>query len=72
VVVGPEGSDASAIHRGASQQGSRGEESVLVPDVDAAVALLWEQLRPGDIVLVKASKVAALWRVADALLGAAE
>jgi UDP-N-acetylmuramoyl-tripeptide--D-alanyl-D-alanine ligase len=72
VVVGPEGSDATAIHRGASREGSRGEESVLVPDVDAAVALLREQLRPGDIVLVKASKVAALWRVADALLGAAE
>jgi len=41
----------------------------LVPDVDAAVALLRDELRPGDVVLVKASKVAALWRVADALLG---
>lgn len=40
----------------------------LVPDVDAAVTLLKEELRPGDVVLVKASKVAALWRVADALL----
>jgi UDP-N-acetylmuramoyl-tripeptide--D-alanyl-D-alanine ligase len=40
----------------------------LVPDVDAAVALLRAELRPGDVVLVKASKVAALWRVADALL----
>ena len=41
----------------------------LVPDVDAAVALLRAELRSGDVVLVKASKVAALWRVADALLG---
>jgi UDP-N-acetylmuramoyl-tripeptide--D-alanyl-D-alanine ligase len=40
----------------------------LVPDVDAAVTLLRAELRPGDVVLVKASKVAALWRIADALL----
>jgi UDP-N-acetylmuramoyl-tripeptide--D-alanyl-D-alanine ligase len=44
------------------------KEAVLVPDVDAAVALLRAELRPEDVVLVKASKVAALWRVADALL----
>jgi UDP-N-acetylmuramoyl-tripeptide--D-alanyl-D-alanine ligase len=44
-------------------------ESVLVPDVEAAVALLGAELRPGDVVLIKASKVEALWRVADALLG---
>jgi UDP-N-acetylmuramoyl-tripeptide--D-alanyl-D-alanine ligase len=46
-----------------------GEQSVLVPDVEAAVALLAAELRPGDVVLIKASKVEALWRVADALLG---
>jgi UDP-N-acetylmuramoyl-tripeptide--D-alanyl-D-alanine ligase len=40
----------------------------LVPDVDAAVALLRSELRSGDIVLVKASKVVGIWRVADALL----
>ncbi|MFL6143436.1 MAG: UDP-N-acetylmuramoyl-tripeptide--D-alanyl-D-alanine ligase [Labedaea sp.] len=44
------------------------KEAVLVPDVDAAVALLRAELRPEDVVLVKASKVAALWRVAEALL----
>jgi UDP-N-acetylmuramoyl-tripeptide--D-alanyl-D-alanine ligase len=49
-----------------------GENSVLVPDVDAAVALLRERLRPNDVVLTKASKVEALWRVADALTGDAE
>lgn len=65
VVVGEQ---AAAMHRGASHEGSWGEESVLVPDTDAAVALLREQLRPNDVVLVKASKVAELWRVADALL----
>jgi UDP-N-acetylmuramoyl-tripeptide--D-alanyl-D-alanine ligase len=65
VVVGEE---AAAMHRGAAHEGSWGDESVLVPDVEAAVALLHDQLQPKDVVLVKASKVAQLWRVADALL----
>ena len=64
------GEAARAIHQGASLEGSWGEESVLVPDVDAAVALLREQLRPGDVVLVKAAKAQRLWRVADALVAA--
>jgi UDP-N-acetylmuramoyl-tripeptide--D-alanyl-D-alanine ligase len=64
------GDQARGIHQGASLEGSWGEESVLVPDVDAAVALLRAELRPGDVVLTKASKVAALWRVAEALLDA--
>ncbi|GAA3389933.1 UDP-N-acetylmuramoyl-tripeptide--D-alanyl-D-alanine ligase [Cryptosporangium minutisporangium] len=65
VVVGPE---AGAIHAGAVLEGSWGEESVHVPDVDAAVRLLSEQLTPGDVVLVKASRSARLDRVVDALL----
>ncbi|PPK67533.1 UDP-N-acetylmuramoyl-tripeptide--D-alanyl-D-alanine ligase [Actinokineospora auranticolor] len=65
VVVGDQ---ARAMHQGASLEGSWGEESVLVPDVDAAVALVRAELAPGDLVLVKASKSAALWRVAEALL----
>ena len=65
VVVGEQ---AAPMHQGAYLEGSWGEESVLVPDVDAAIALLRDQVRPGDVVLVKASKVAGLWRVADALL----
>jgi UDP-N-acetylmuramoyl-tripeptide--D-alanyl-D-alanine ligase len=68
VVVGGEDSEAAPIHHGASHEGSWGEESVLVPDVEAAIRLLEEQLEPGDVVLVKASKVAALWRVAEALV----
>ncbi len=61
---------AGAIQHGARLEGTgKGEEPVLVPDVEAAVALLDTELRPGDVLLVKASKVAALWRVADALLG---
>ncbi len=62
------GEAARPIHQGASLEGSWGEESVLVPDVDAAVALLRDELRPGDVVLVKAAKAARLWRIADALL----
>ena len=65
VVVGPE---AGGIHAGAVLEGSWGEESVHVPDVDAAVRLLNERVAPGDVVLVKASRAARLDRVADALL----
>jgi UDP-N-acetylmuramoyl-tripeptide--D-alanyl-D-alanine ligase len=62
------GEAARPLHQGASLEGSWGEESVLVPDVDAALALLRDELRPGDVVLVKAAKAARLWRIADALL----
>ena len=65
VVVGP---DAGGIHAGAVLEGSWGDESVHVPDVDAAVALLRDELAPGDVVLVKASRSAGLERVAAALL----
>jgi UDP-N-acetylmuramoyl-tripeptide--D-alanyl-D-alanine ligase len=65
VVVGEE---AGGIHAGAVLEGSWGSESIHVPDADAAVALLREQLAPGDVVLVKASRSAGLERVAAALL----
>ncbi|MBW4720118.1 UDP-N-acetylmuramoyl-tripeptide--D-alanyl-D-alanine ligase [Saccharothrix obliqua] len=67
VVVGP---DARPMHQGAHLEGSWGEEAVLVPDVAAAVELLRDQVRPGDVVLVKASNSYGLWRVAEALLEA--
>jgi UDP-N-acetylmuramoyl-tripeptide--D-alanyl-D-alanine ligase len=56
------------MHHGATQEGSWGEESVLVPDTGAAIDLLQAEVRPGDVVLVKASNALGLWRVADALL----
>jgi UDP-N-acetylmuramoyl-tripeptide--D-alanyl-D-alanine ligase len=62
------GEAARPMHQGAHLEGSWGEESVLVPDVDAAVELLRDELKPGDVVLVKASKSEALWRVAEAIL----
>jgi UDP-N-acetylmuramoyl-tripeptide--D-alanyl-D-alanine ligase len=65
VVVGPA---AGALHAGAVLEGSWGSESVHVPDTDAAVQLLTNELEPGDVVLVKASRVAGLERVAAALL----
>ena len=65
VVVGPE---AGGIHAGAVLEGSWGDESVHVPDVDTAVELLRRELAPGDVVLVKASRSAGLERVAAALL----
>jgi UDP-N-acetylmuramoyl-tripeptide--D-alanyl-D-alanine ligase len=68
VVVGGAGSAAAPMHHGATQEGSWGEESVLVPDTSAAVDLLRAEVKPGDAVLVKASNSVGLWRVADALL----
>ena len=48
--------------------GAAGEEPVHVSDVDAATAWLSQNVRPGDVVLVKASRGARLDQVADALL----
>ncbi len=65
VVVGPA---ARAIAAGAVREGSWGEEVVTVDDVDAAATFLRDELRPGDVVLVKASFGAGLWRLADRLV----
>jgi UDP-N-acetylmuramoyl-tripeptide--D-alanyl-D-alanine ligase len=64
------GDAARAMHQGAHLEGSWGDESVLVPDADAALALLGAEIRPGDVVLVKASNAYRLWRIAEALLEA--
>ncbi|MEU4732803.1 MULTISPECIES: UDP-N-acetylmuramoyl-tripeptide--D-alanyl-D-alanine ligase [unclassified Streptomyces] len=69
VAVG--GREASWLQLGAYNEGSWGEESVLVSDAQAAVDLLRSELRPGDVVLVKASRSAGLERVAQALLDGA-
>jgi UDP-N-acetylmuramoyl-tripeptide--D-alanyl-D-alanine ligase len=62
------GEPARPIHLGACLEGSWGEESVFVTDNDEALAWLRDHLRPGDVVLVKASRAAALERVAEALV----
>lgn len=61
------GQGALHVHAGATQEGSWGEESVLVDDIDAARRLLADELAPGDVVLLKASNSVGLWRLADEL-----
>ncbi|MFD5317350.1 UDP-N-acetylmuramoyl-tripeptide--D-alanyl-D-alanine ligase [Streptomyces sp. NPDC127098] len=62
------GQEAAWMDMGAKNEGSWGEESVHVSDARAAVELLRGELRPGDVVLVKASRSVGLEQVADALL----
>ena len=59
VVVGT-GRSMSAMHHGAVMEGSWGSESVMVDDADSALELLRDELREGDVVLVKASNSAGL------------
>lgn len=59
------GSPARAMHIGAINEGSWGDESLHVPDIDAAFDLLQEELRPGDIVLFKSSRDAGLRFLGD-------
>jgi UDP-N-acetylmuramoyl-tripeptide--D-alanyl-D-alanine ligase len=53
--------DAAALER------SWNGEALSVPDADAAVAAVRADVRPGDVVLVKASRAASLERVALAI-----
>ncbi len=64
IAVGPA---ARPIQHGAALEGSWNGEAGWVPDVDAAIAALRAELRPGDVVLVKASRAASLERVALAI-----
>ncbi|MDI3313852.1 MAG: UDP-N-acetylmuramoyl-tripeptide--D-alanyl-D-alanine ligase [Mycobacterium sp.] len=67
VVVGT-GRLMSAMHHGAVTAGPWGGEATVVAGTDAALALLRTELRPGDVVLVKASHAAGLGALADALI----
>jgi UDP-N-acetylmuramoyl-tripeptide--D-alanyl-D-alanine ligase len=67
IVVGT-GRSMSAMHHGAVMEGSWGAEATIVPDTDAALALLRSELAASDVVLVKASNAAGLGALADALL----
>lgn len=64
------GEGAGGIHDGATQEGSWGDETRFVPDVEAASELLRDELREGDVVLVKASNGSGLWRLGDELAAA--
>ncbi|HSF26232.1 MAG TPA: UDP-N-acetylmuramoyl-tripeptide--D-alanyl-D-alanine ligase [Actinomycetes bacterium] len=63
------GDGARLLHMGASLEGSWDNESVWVPDIETALDLLEAEVRPDDVVLVKASRAIGLERVAAALLG---
>jgi UDP-N-acetylmuramoyl-tripeptide--D-alanyl-D-alanine ligase len=62
------GEGARQLHLAAGLEGSWGRESMFVPDVESATALLRDELLPGDVVLVKASRAVGLERVAAAIL----
>jgi UDP-N-acetylmuramoyl-tripeptide--D-alanyl-D-alanine ligase len=62
------GEAARPIAQGAALEGSWNGESEWVPDVESAIARLGEELRAGDVVLVKASRSAGLERIAAAML----
>jgi UDP-N-acetylmuramoyl-tripeptide--D-alanyl-D-alanine ligase len=65
------GDPAAPIGAGAESVANWGGKSVLVIDQDAAVAVLRDELRPGDVVLIKGSRYRT-WDVADALRGTAD
>lgn len=62
------GETARPIATGAQHEGSWGDEVAWVPDVDAAFDLLAQELRPGDVVLVKSSRDAGLRWLGERLL----
>ena len=63
------GEGARAVHTGAVHEGSWGEESTYVADAEEAYELLTEELRPGDVVLVKSSHSVGLRLLGDRLAG---
>jgi UDP-N-acetylmuramoyl-tripeptide--D-alanyl-D-alanine ligase len=62
------GADAAPVLDGARAEDGWQGEAIAAADPKAAVEELRNRLRPGDVVLVKASKAAGLWEVADGLL----
>jgi UDP-N-acetylmuramoyl-tripeptide--D-alanyl-D-alanine ligase len=63
------GEDAEAIATAAEREGLEPDRIVRSGSVDEAIAVLKGVTRRGDLVLVKASRVAGLDRVARALAG---
>lgn len=63
------GHAARHIHNAAGLEGSWDGESVLVDNVEEAYAVLREELREGDVVLVKSSNSAGLRHLGDRIAG---
>ncbi|MDT4958666.1 MAG: UDP-N-acetylmuramoyl-tripeptide--D-alanyl-D-alanine ligase [Pseudonocardiales bacterium] len=61
------GEQARPIQDGAALEGFGDGSASWVPDAEGAIAVLRNELRPGDVVLVKASRSASLERVALAI-----
>lgn len=62
------GEATKVMHLAASNEGSWGDESTWVPDAQTAIDLLDREVRPGDVVLVKASRSVGLEAVSEHLL----
>jgi UDP-N-acetylmuramoyl-tripeptide--D-alanyl-D-alanine ligase len=62
------GEGAKPIDTAARHEGSWGNESTWVPDVEAAEALLRQELTAGDVVLLKSSRDAGLRWLGDRLV----
>ena len=62
------GQGTAPIVSGARHEGSWGQQSIWVPDTDAAYELLQQQLAVGDVVLLKSSRDAGLRWLGDRLL----
>lgn len=63
------GNEAKLIHMAASQEGSWSGESEFIDSISNAFEIINERLRPGDVVLVKASNIAGLRFLGDDLAG---
>lgn len=66
------GEGARRIHLAASHEGSWAGESEWVPDAESALRVLESDVRPTDIVLVKASRAVGLEAVAEGLVAGSE
>jgi UDP-N-acetylmuramoyl-tripeptide--D-alanyl-D-alanine ligase len=62
------GESADAMLSGARSEAGWAGEAIAVPGPAPAMAALRNHMHPNDVVLVKASKAARLWEVADGLL----
>jgi UDP-N-acetylmuramoyl-tripeptide--D-alanyl-D-alanine ligase len=62
------GSGAKLIQMGAAQEGSWGNEAAHVDNIEDALEILKNEVEPGDVVFVKASRAIGLERVAQSLI----